>query len=46
MLAGYNSDKYILHFLDDYSRMNYVYTLATKKLITQTVQDFVTFVHR
>ena len=46
MSVGYNSDKYVLHFLDDYSRMNYVYTLVTKKLITQTVQNFITFVHR
>ena len=46
MSAGYNSDKYVLHFLDNYSRMNYIYILVTKKLITQMVQDFITFVHK
>jgi hypothetical protein len=34
---GYNSDTWALHFLDDFSNMNFVYTLKSKDLTTRTI---------
>jgi len=44
MEEGYNGDKWVLHFLDDFSRLNFVYILQSKQQITDTVQDFSTLV--
>jgi len=46
MTEGYNGDKWVLHFLKDNMRLNFVYTLATKSLLTSTIQQFTAFVHR
>ena len=44
MEEGYNGDQWVLHFLDDFLRLNFVYTLWSKRQITDTVQDFSTLV--
>jgi transposase InsO family protein len=46
MTEGFNGDKWILHFLDNATRMNFVYTFPTKSLLTATIQQFTTFVRR
>ena len=46
MTEGFNGDKWILHFLDDATRMNFVYTLPTKSLLTDTIQQFAAFIRR
>jgi GAG-pre-integrase domain/Subtilase family len=46
MTEGFNGDKWVLHFLEDIMRLNFVYTLATKSLLTSTIQQFTAFVHR
>lgn len=43
---AYNSDKCILHFLDDYSRMNFVYTLRGKDQTTRPIKEYAGYVHR
>jgi hypothetical protein len=40
MRTGFNEDTEVGHFLDDATRMNFVYTLRTKGQALQTVQDF------
>ena len=45
MTEGYNGDYWVLHFLDDFSQMNHVYTINTKSLTSQTIEDFVAFIH-
>ncbi len=37
---GYNSVTWALHFLDDFSKMTFVYTLKSKGLTTRTIQQF------
>ena len=44
MEEGYNGDKWVLYFLDDFLRLNFIYTLQSKQQITDTVQDFSTLV--
>jgi hypothetical protein len=46
MSEGYNRDEWILHFLDDATRMNFVYTLPVKPLLPDSVQEFTTWVRR
>ena len=46
MIEAYNGDWWIAHFLCDFTRMNHVYTMATKSLTVRTIQDFVALVHR
>jgi hypothetical protein len=46
MTEGYNGDRWVLHFLDDFSRMNHVYMMNSKSLTSQTVKDFIAFIHR
>jgi len=41
---GYNGDKWVLHFLDDFSKLNFVYILQSKWQITDIVQDFSTLI--
>ena len=45
MMEGFNGDKWVLHFLDT-MRLNFVYTLPTKSLLTSTIQQFTAFVRR
>jgi hypothetical protein len=44
MLEGYNKDKWILHFLNDATRINFVYTLLIKSLLLDLVEEFIAFV--
>ena len=44
--SAYNGDTWILHFLDDYTRMNFVYTLKGKDHMTWTIKEFAAYVHR
>jgi len=48
MTEGFNGDRWILHFLDDNTRLNVVYTLPdrTQKSILTTIQHFVAFIER
>jgi transposase InsO family protein len=48
MTEGFNGDKWILHFLDDKTRMNFVYTLPdrTQNSVLTTVRQFVAFIER
>ena len=46
MTEGFNGDEWILHFLDDATRLNFVYTLPVKSLTTDSVQEFITWVRR
>ena len=41
---AFNGPRWILHFLDDYTRMNFIYTLSRKTQATQTVIEFHTYV--
>ena len=43
---AYNNHCWVLHFLDDFSRMNFVYTLATKSELTNAVKQFMAYVKR
>ena len=43
---AYNNHCWVLHFLNDFSWMNFVYTLATKSELTKTVQQFTAYVKR
>jgi transposase InsO family protein len=43
---GYNSDQWALHFLDDFSKMHFVYTLKAKDQTTRTIQQFTAYVQR
>ena len=43
---AYNNHHWVLHFLDDFSRMNFVYTLAIKSELTNIVKQFTTYVKR
>ena len=44
--SAYNNHRWVLHFLDDFSRMNFVYTLATKLELTNAVKQFTAYVKR
>jgi hypothetical protein len=46
MSEGFNGDKWILHFFDDATRMNFVYTLLIKSLLPDSVKEFTAFVRR
>ena len=46
MIEGYDGSKWVTHFLDDYTKMNFVYTQKKKGQITDTVQSFVALVRR
>jgi hypothetical protein len=48
MSEGFNGDRYILHFLDDKTKMNFVYTLSdrTEDSVLTTVRQFVVFIER
>jgi hypothetical protein len=41
---AYNGDCWVLHFLNDYSRMNFIYTLLSEELASDTIQNFASFV--
>ena len=43
---AYNNHRWVLHFLDNFSRMNFVYTLATKSELTNAVKQFMAYVKR
>jgi hypothetical protein len=43
---GYNGNQWALHFLDDFSKMHFVYTLLAKDQTTRTIQHFTAFVQR
>ena len=43
---AYNRDEWALHFLDDCSRMNYIYTLAAKSQLTEAIKGFAAFIKR
>jgi hypothetical protein len=38
MTESFNGDKWVLHFLDDATRMNFAYTLPRKSFLTVTIQ--------
>ena len=42
----YNNHHWVLHFLDDFSRINFMYTLATKSELTNAVKQFMAYVKR
>ena len=42
----YNNHHWVLHFLDNFSRMNFVYILATKSELTNAVKQFMAYVKR
>ena len=42
----YNNHRWVLHFLNNFSRMNFVYTLATKSELTNAVKQFTAYVKR
>ena len=44
--SAYNNYCWVLHFLDDFSRINFMYTLATKSELTNTVKQFMAYVKR
>jgi hypothetical protein len=44
MTEGFNGDKWVLHFLDDATRMNFVYTLSRKSFLTDTILQFAAFI--
>jgi hypothetical protein len=46
MTEGFNGDKWFLHFLDDTTGMNFVYTFPTKSFLTATIQQFTTSIRR
>jgi hypothetical protein len=46
MTEGFNRDKWVLHFLDDAIRMNFMYTLSSKSLLTNTILHFAAFIRR
>jgi GAG-pre-integrase domain len=46
MTEGFNGDKWVLHFLDDATRMNFVYTLPRKSFLTVTIQQFTALIRR
>jgi transposase InsO family protein len=46
MTEGYDGSKWVTHFLDDYTKMNFVYIQKSKGQITQTVQSLVALVRR
>jgi transposase InsO family protein len=46
MTEGFNGDKWILHFLDDATRMNFIYTLSRKSLLTDTILYFTAYIRR
>ena len=43
---AYNNHCWMLHFLDNFSRMNFVYILATKSELTNAVKQFMAYVKR
>jgi transposase InsO family protein len=46
MTEGFNGDKCVLRFLDDATRMNFVYTLPRKSFLTVTIQQFAALICR
>jgi hypothetical protein len=46
MTEGFNGDKWVLYFLDDVTRMNFVYTLSRKSFLTDTILYFAAFIRR
>ena len=38
VISAYNNYCWVLHFLDDFSRMNFMYILATKLELTNAVK--------
>jgi transposase InsO family protein len=46
MTTGYNSHQWILHIPDDFTRMNFTYTLFSKSQLMQTIKDFAAFVQQ
>jgi hypothetical protein len=46
MSKGFNGDKWILYFLDDVTRINFVYTLSVKFFLLNSVEEFITWVRR
>jgi hypothetical protein len=43
---GFNKDKWVLYFLDDATRMNFVYTLPRKSFLTDIILIFTAFIRR
>jgi hypothetical protein len=48
MTEGFNGNKWILYFLNDAIRMNFVYTLPSKSesILLNTIQQFIALVNR
>jgi hypothetical protein len=43
---GFNRDKWVFYFLDDATRINFVYTLSRKSFLTNTILIFTAFIRR
>ena len=41
---AYNKDQWVAHFLDDCTKMNFVYTLPAKRLFVDVIREFTQFV--
>jgi hypothetical protein len=46
MAEGFNKDKWVLHFLDDATRINFVYILLRKSFLTDIILIFTAFIRR
>ncbi len=46
MRPSFTHENQVLHFLDDYSRMHYVYIIRTKKESPVTVRTFLQIIQR
>ena len=43
---AYNNHHWVLHFLNDFSRINFVYILATKSELTNAIKQFMIYVKK
>jgi hypothetical protein len=46
MTEGFNEDKWVFYFLDDATRINFVYILFRKFFLTDTILYFAVFIRR
>ena len=44
MTKAYNGDKWVLHFIDDFSSMNFAKTLPSKAGLLESIKEFTQFV--
>ena len=46
MTEAYNSDRWIIHFLCDHTRMNHVFTKPKKSMTLSTIKEFEAWISR